>query len=81
MRIFTKIVNAILSCFVFYSLSNFIITSNRKTESWYQLFPDPVMANAALDRIIYNSYCVVLEGESYRKNFMPMIQKTEELKK
>lgn len=64
-----------------YINSNFIITSNRKTESWYQLFPDPVMANAALDRIIYNSYCIVLEGESYRKNFMPTIQKTEELKK
>ena len=64
-----------------YISSSFIITSNRKTESWHQLFPDPVMANAALDRIVYNSFCVVLEGESYRKNFMPIVQKTEELKK
>ncbi len=39
------------------------------------------MANAALDRIVNNSFCVALEGESYRKNFMPVIQKTEELKK
>jgi len=30
---------------------------------------DPVMANAALDRIVNNSYRVVLEGDSYRKNF------------
>ena len=56
-----------------YINSSFIITSNRKTESWLELFPDPVMANAALDRIVFNSFCVVLEGESYRKNFMPKI--------
>ena len=29
----------------------------------------------------FNSFCVVLEGESYRKNFMPLIEKTEKLKK
>ena len=29
------------------------------------------MANAALDRIVNNSYRVVLEGDSYRKNFTP----------
>ena len=33
------------------------------------------MANAALDRIVHNSYSVVLEGESYRKNFSPKIEK------
>jgi hypothetical protein len=29
------------------------------------------MANAALDRIVNNSYRVVLEGDSYRKIFTP----------
>jgi DNA replication protein DnaC len=54
---------------------NFIITSNRKTEGWHELFPDPVMACAALDRIIFSSYNVVLDGESYRKNFIPNLPK------
>jgi len=53
--------------------SNFIITSNRKTQGWSELFPDQVMACAALDRIIHNSYAIVLEGESYRKNFLPKL--------
>jgi hypothetical protein len=39
------------------------------------------MANAALDRIVFNSFFVVLEGESYRKNLMPKIQKMDALKK
>lgn len=29
------------------------------------------MANAALDKIVNNSYRVVLEGGSYPKNFIP----------
>ncbi len=57
--------------------SSFIITSNRKTEHWLELFPDPVMANAALDRIVHNSFVVVLEGDSYRKNFIPKLPKED----
>lgn len=57
--------------------SSFVITSNRKTESWIELFPEQVMANAALDRIIHNSYCIVLDGESYRKNFTPKLLKED----
>lgn len=57
--------------------SSFIITSNRKTEHWLELFPDPVMANAALDRIVHNSFTVVLEGESYRKKFIPKLPKED----
>jgi len=29
------------------------------------------MANAALDRIVNKAYRIVLEGDSYRKNFIP----------
>ena len=35
------------------------------------------MANAALDRIVNNAYRLVLEGDSYRKNFIPKF-KTED---
>jgi DNA replication protein DnaC len=51
--------------------SSLIITTNRKIEKWAEIFFDSVMANAALDRIVNNAYRVVLEGESYHKNFIP----------
>ncbi len=48
-----------------------ILTSNRYVDSWIKLFPDPVMGNAALDRISNNAYHLVFEGDSYRKNLRP----------
>lgn len=50
---------------------SFIITSNRTIDAWVKLFPDPVMANAALDRLANNAHQLVLEGESYRKKQRP----------
>jgi hypothetical protein len=47
--------------------SSFIFTSNRKIESWVDLFPDPAMGNAALDRIVSQGHAIILEGESYRR--------------
>jgi DNA replication protein DnaC len=40
--------------------SSFIFTSNRKIEAWIELFPDAAMGNAALDRIVSQSYAIVL---------------------
>ncbi len=60
--------------------SSLIITTNRKIEKWMELFSDPVMANAALDRIVNKSYRIVLEGESYRKNFTPKFKIGEDTK-
>jgi DNA replication protein DnaC len=51
--------------------SSFIITSNRPVEAWIDLFPDPVMGNAALDRLANCAYHVILEGESYRRKTHP----------
>ncbi len=48
-----------------------IFTSNRNVEAWLDLFPDKVMANAALDRLANNAYHVVLTGESYRRKISP----------
>ena len=43
--------------------SSLIFTTNRKIESWSDIFYDPVMATAALDRIINKAYRVVLDGD------------------
>ncbi len=56
--------------------SSLIITTNRNIQGMLEVFHDPVMANAAMDRILSKSYKVLLEGESYRKRFMPIIDKT-----
>ena len=46
---------------------SFIFTSNRKIEAWVNLFPDPAMGNAVVDRLVNQSYVIILEGESYRR--------------
>jgi len=54
---------------------SFILTSNRTVDGWVKLFPDPVMANAALDRLANNAYQLILVGESYRKKMAPSMEK------
>jgi DNA replication protein DnaC len=51
-----------------------IITSNRPPQDWVALFPDPVMANSALDRLAHHAHHLIMEGESYRKKLRPKPQ-------
>ena len=44
-----------------------IITSQYPHETWHELFSDPTVADAILDRLIHGAYCFELEGESMRK--------------
>lgn len=46
--------------------SAMIITSNRDVEEWPQVFSDPVLANAAIDRMFEGAHINIFEGESYR---------------
>ena len=48
-----------------------IITSNRSPQDWYPLFPNPVLAESTLDRIINRSHHLILEGRSYRPFLRP----------
>lgn len=43
-----------------------IFTGNRTVEDWHKLFPDPVIANSAMDRIAHNAHQIVMTGESFR---------------
>jgi hypothetical protein len=43
-----------------------ILTSNRTPADWYPLFPNPVVAESILDRIINTAHHVGMPGRSYR---------------
>lgn len=42
-----------------------MITSNRAIEELAALFGDPLLASAAMDRLLENALQLVLEGDSY----------------
>jgi DNA replication protein DnaC len=46
--------------------SALIITSNRAVEEWPPLVHDPLLAGAALDRLLHHAEVLVLEGHSHR---------------
>jgi len=46
--------------------SAMILTSNRDINEWSEVFPDPVIANATIDRIFDRAKIVLFKGESYR---------------
>jgi DNA replication protein DnaC len=43
-----------------------IITSNRAVEEWPEVFPDPVIAAAAIDRMFDRAEVMLFSGDSYR---------------
>jgi DNA replication protein DnaC len=48
-----------------------ILTSNRAPSDWYGLFPNPVVAEGVLDRLVNCAHHVLMEGKSYRPNKRP----------
>jgi len=51
--------------------ASLILTSNRAPQDWYPLFPNPVVAESLLDRVINNSHQVYMNGPSYRPRKRP----------
>ncbi len=49
-----------------YLKGSIVLTTNRGIASWGQIFDDPVVAAAMLDRLLHRSTVVSIEGESYR---------------
>jgi len=43
-----------------------IITTNLSFERWEEIFQDPVMTAAMIDRLTFQSYLVNMNGNSYR---------------
>lgn len=48
-----------------------IFTSNRTPTDWYPLFPNPVVAESILDRIVNTAHHVAMPGRSYRSQRRP----------
>lgn len=46
--------------------SAMLLTSNRDVEEWPQVFNEPILANAAIDRMFESAHICLFEGESYR---------------
>jgi DNA replication protein DnaC len=42
------------------------LTSNRSFSQWNEIFGDPVIATAILDRILHHSTTINIKGNSYR---------------
>ena len=49
-----------------YERGSLILTSNQRFGKWGEVFGDPVIATAILDRILHHSTVVNIKGESYR---------------
>ena len=51
--------------------SSMIVTANRAPKDWYPLFPNPVIAESALDRLVSCAHVITLAGKSYRSLLRP----------
>lgn len=49
-----------------YEKGSMIVTSNQRFGDWGEIFGDPIIATAILDRILHHSITVNIRGESYR---------------
>ncbi len=43
-----------------------IFTANRAAPDWYSLFPNPVVAESILDRVVNGAHHLHRDGRSYR---------------
>ena len=49
-----------------YRSGSTIVTSNRRPQDWYALFPNAVLAESALDRLVNSAHHVLFRGRTYR---------------
>lgn len=50
-----------------YESNSLVITSNQPFGEWDQIFPDNVMAVAAIDRLVHHATIINIEDQSFRK--------------
>jgi DNA replication protein DnaC len=50
------------------TINSCMFISQIPVSNWYELFTDPTLADAIMDRLINNSYQIEIQGESMRSN-------------
>jgi DNA replication protein DnaC len=50
-----------------YERHSIAITANQPFSAWDQVFPDPAMTVAAIDRLVHHATIIEMNGESYRQ--------------
>ena len=63
-----------------YEKGAMILTSNRNFTEWAEVFGDPVVATALLDRLLHHAIVIQIEGASYRLRAHSDLIRTEVLK-
>jgi DNA replication protein DnaC len=58
-----------------YEKGSIILTSNRAPDEWPDLFGNPLLASAGLDRLNHNAHVVVITGSSFRGQRSPSLTK------
>ena len=53
-----------------YNKASTILSGQIAHSKWYELFPDPTIADAIMDRIIHNSYILVLDSKKSMREVM-----------
>lgn len=49
-----------------YEKKSTIITTNKALTKWSEIFTDPIITNAILDRLLHHSHIINIVGQSYR---------------
>jgi DNA replication protein DnaC len=49
-----------------YERGSLLVTNNRSVGEWGEVFGDPVVATAILDRLLHHSHIITIRGDSYR---------------
>jgi len=50
-----------------YERRSIVMTSNRAPEEWSEVFGNPLLASAALDRLTHHAHVIEIQGSSYRQ--------------
>lgn len=53
-----------------YNRGSTILAGQLPSSQWYELFPDPTIADAIMDRIIHNSYILELDSKTSMREIM-----------
>lgn len=49
-----------------YEKKSTIVTTNKVLNKWHEIFIDPIITNAILDRLLHHSHIINIIGQSYR---------------